>query len=129
MADSIASLRKKYLKVVKGDIIDEAAADDSGLRLANIDLLHVKGISLLMPPRPKDAADLYVQRVRRFLYHPHLLLTIILNIIVSAGGHAHWSRRLRAEGGEPSHASSSSSDVISGETGKRVECEGTRMSL
>jgi hypothetical protein len=114
---------------VKGNIINEAAADDSGLRFANIHLLHVKGVSLLMPPRPKDAADPYVQRVRRFLYHPRLLLTVVLNIIIGTGGQADWSHRLRAEGGKPAYASSSSSVVIGGEKGKRVECEGTRMSL
>jgi hypothetical protein len=40
-----------YLELFDGEVVDEAAADGARLLLADVDLLHVQGVSLRVPPR------------------------------------------------------------------------------
>lgn len=66
-----------YLKVIKRNISDKATADDSGFGLTNVDFLHIKRFSLLMPPRLQDSANPYVEQVGCFLY----LLLFMNNLV------------------------------------------------
>ena len=37
--------------MVKRNIVDKAAADESGLRPTDVDLFNIQGIGLFVPPR------------------------------------------------------------------------------
>lgn len=49
--------------MVKRNIFDKTAADDSGLWLTDVHLFHIKGIGLLVSPRFYYYANPHVQRV------------------------------------------------------------------
>lgn len=61
-------MKRLYLEVVQGNVVDEAAADGPGLGLPHVHFLHVERVGLRMPPRPQHAPHPDVQRLRRL---PH----------------------------------------------------------
>nr|AFK41023.1 unknown [Lotus japonicus] len=61
------------LKMFKRDVVDKATAYDSGFRLTNINLFHIKRISLFVFPCSQNLTNPYVKQRRRILNTDTLL--------------------------------------------------------